>query len=211
MVGLVFFIADFAATVNKEKLYNLLYGTLIVLIVLFGFRTYVISEYFANRMIFWKAACELSADCPDVYTGMGLSYNVHDEYDKSIAAFRASVEMAPQVSNYRNHLGYAYAVNNKLDEAEKEFNAAIKADSTRAVGYSNLGFLHYQKNDPKRAEELYLKAIQVEKNFPDPLVKLMELYYRQKRYDEALVYARKLEAMNASFDKELLFHIIMHE
>ena len=211
MVGLVFFIAEFAATVNKEKLYKLLYGTLLVVIVLFGFRTYVFSEYFANRLIFWKASCDLSADCPDVYTGLGLTYNVMGNYEKSVAEFAASVEMAPQVSNYRNHLGYVYAINNKLDEAEKEFNAAIKTDSTRAVGYSNLGFLQYQKNNPKRAEELYLKAIQVEKNFPDPIVKLMELYYRQKRYDEALVYARKLEAMNASFDKELLFHIIMHE
>jgi Tfp pilus assembly protein PilF len=71
--------------------------------------------------------------------------------------------------------------------------------------------LHYQKNDPKRAEELYLKALTVEKNFPDALNKLMELYYRQHRYDESLVYARKLEAIDAAFDKQLLFHIVMQE
>jgi tetratricopeptide (TPR) repeat protein len=211
MAGLAFFIADFAASVNKEKLYNLLCGTLSVIIVLFGFRTFIFSENFANRMVFWKSACDLSSECPDVYTGIGLAYNFSGDPDKATASFKTSVDMAPQVSNYHNHLGYMYAIQNKLDEAEKEFNAAIKTDSTRAVGYSNLGFLHYQKNDPKRAEELYLKALTVEKNFPDALNKLMELYYRQHRYDESLVYARKLEAIDAAFDKQLLFHIVMQE
>ncbi len=211
MVGILFFVAEFAVTVNKEKLYKLINGTLVVVIVLFGFRTYVFSEYFAERMIFWNAAKELSGDCPDVYTGLGMAYNAFGNYDKAVSSFKTSIELAPYVSNYRNHLGYMYAVHNKLDEAEKEFNAAIKFDSTRAVGFSNLGFLNYQKGNAQRAEQLYLKALQVEKNFPDPMNKLMELYYRQKRFNEALVYARKLEAINAAFDKQLLFHIIMQE
>ncbi len=211
MVGIVFFISEFAATVNKEKLYTLLHGTLVVVIVLFGFRTYVFSEYFSERMVFWNATKDLSPECPDVYTGLGMTYNAIGDYEKSISSFKTSVELAPKVSNYRNHLGYAYAVQNRLDEAENEFNAAVRYDSTRAVGFSNLGYLNYQKGNVQRAEQLYLKALQVEKNFPDPMNKLMELYYRQKRYNEALVYARKLEAINATFDKQLLFHIIMQE
>lgn len=80
----------------------------------------------------------------------------------------------------------------------KEYNAAlgdsklaIKLDSSQASYYLNLVDVYYAMNNTRSAKETLLA---IEKKFPDnseALLKLAELYYLVKQYQEAITYVNK--------------------
>ena len=211
LVGIILLIAELALHLNKEKIVKILYPALSVIIVVFGIRTYMYKEIFSERVLFWNTAIELAPECPATHAGLGWVYTDEKSYEKAIQPIQTAIRMNPRVATFHDMLGCAYGFLNQDDLAIQEFKTTIALDSTAAVGYANLGQLYLTKKDSVLAEKYYKTAERIDRKYSESLTKLMYLYYAQKRYDEALVYARKLESVGVLIDKNVLFRIIMRE
>jgi len=140
----------------------------------------------------FKKSLSLGAEISDVDFFLAMNYEVLGKYKKSESYLKKAVALEPQNSKYRFELGIVYDKLKKQELAEKEFFSVIEIDSNSAVGCNYLGYTYADKNIKlKEAEELIKKALEIEPENPAYIDSLGWVFYRQKKYDEALTLLKK--------------------
>lgn len=106
--------------------------------------------------------------------------------------------LAYNQSSYRiyNNLGMAYADAGKNELALNTFDQAVRLNPEIAVAYHNLGNTYRDLGKLDLAEQNYLVALEKDQEFLFTYGNLINLYLNQKKYDQALIFLRKFDAVS---------------
>ncbi len=89
----------------------------------------------------------------------------------------------------------------QLPEAENDSKRAIKLDSTQAGFYLTLVDVYFSQNNTRLSKELLEKTAKKFPNNIESLLKLAELYFLVKRYQEGIDYVNKALKLNENLAK----------
>lgn len=99
------------------------------------------------------------------------------------------------------NLGFAYFTRSMFNptlesEAVEQFKKALKVNQNLSLAYTGMGYVYFQKRMMPRAKGYFLKALQINPNdiIASELLGNI-LLVDEKRYDEALLYFKKIADM----------------
>jgi len=118
-----------------------------------------------------------------------------------LKAINAELLKDPSNANLYNKRAQIYLKLKEFPEAENDAARAIKMDSTQASYFLTLVDIYFSENKSRDSKEL-LEA--TAKKFPDnieSLLKLAELYFLVKRYQDGIIYVNKALKINENLAK----------
>ncbi len=121
--------------------------------------------------------------------------------------FSASVETSPKSAISRYSLASLYLNEGKWTEAERELQIAQGIFYDYSYGLNLAGIIADHKKDYVSAEKFYKRSIQLNKNALHAYINLGNLFYKQKRYQEAAANYEKAAEINP-YDNYPRFHYI---
>jgi peroxin-5 len=97
----------------------------------------------------------------DIYTALGVVYNVSRDYDAAIASFRAALSHRPANDDYQlyNKLGATMANHNLSDEALEQYRQALAIRPKYARAWLNTAISHANLQHYVEASTCYLQAL----------------------------------------------------
>ena len=72
------------------------------------------------------------------------------------------------------------------DGAIDIFTAILEEDTANAEVYNNLGLCYANVGNDEKAEKNYLRCIELNSRIPQCYINLVDIYYKQKRYEEGI-------------------------
>ncbi len=146
---------------------------------------------FVQKMIFISLLLILS--CKDVPKNTNLP-DPNDSTANATLAREISKEIDADPANPENFYRRAEVyINSKyLARAEADLISAIQIDSTRDVYFFTLGRTQYAMNQTKNAAQSYEKAILLNPENKDAMLKLADLYFLVKEHQKSLDLFTKL-------------------
>jgi tetratricopeptide (TPR) repeat protein len=108
----------------------------------------------------------------------------------------------PHSGEVQRALGYLYQESGLLDRAREAYMAALAVNAGDILTQVNLAAT-FHEDDPQRAEAMLRHTIKQHPGSPFAYNSLQYLYFKQGRYDEAVVVAQ--EAVNLAPDDRKLF------
>ena len=121
---------------------------------------------------------------------LGRIYFQLARYEAASDAFKRAAKVNPREGRTFNHLGAVLLRQGKTDEALAAFLTAIRIDPSYAVAHYNVGVLNVMRGDELAGVYHLQEAARLDPDDPDPAEALSELYFRDDRLDEALVWVR---------------------
>ena len=70
--------------------------------------------------------------------GVGRCYDMEQQWDRSVLAYRGALEIRPNSAVLHNNLGFSFVLQNRPADAAAEFVIALKRDPQLAVARANL-------------------------------------------------------------------------
>ncbi len=168
-----------------------------------------IPELSVKAIEFAKKAIELSPRLTHAHQFLGGAYSSTGRYDEAIASMQEAIRLEPNNAGAHASLGRAYWVGKgMIDEGITELEHAIAINPQGGYAYLQLVFLHTLQGSYRRAEAVARHAIELQERYISGQeglqvvgahTRLGYCYYRQQRYDEAIVeYNRELEFLTSS-------------
>lgn len=121
--------------------------------------------------------------------------------------FSASANTSPDSAASHYSLAPLYITEGKWAEAERELQIAQNIYYDYSYGLNLAGIIASHKNDFTSAEKLYKRSIEINKNALNAYINLGNLFYKQKRYNEAAANYEKASQINP-YDNYSKFHYI---
>ncbi|MDP2906895.1 MAG: tetratricopeptide repeat protein [Nanoarchaeota archaeon] len=122
-------------------------------------------DKFNEAVIQFSNAVSLSPDDRSTsiaYTGMGASYFLLKDYEKSKDAMNKALSLNPNNNRAHTGLGFIYLFDSKdYNKAEEEFNQALSIDQNDDDAYAGLCGVYYNLKDYDKAKEDCNKALSV--------------------------------------------------
>lgn len=142
-------------------------------------------------------AVHLNPESADGWTVMGgLSAHWDFAWAESDRRFRRALQFQP--SSFSAHSWYAMVLTmmGRFDEAESELTIAMRLNPLGASGYARQGFLSFLRGDDARAKAQLEQSLKLEPDFPDALLTLSFVLFREEDYQSAIeVLSRGLDRM----------------
>ena len=149
------------------------------------------SAYFARAQ--YKIALDELRKAITVDNRFGPAYNVYGLIYMELAEdklaeenFRRAIELDRNDSEARNHFGWFLCTRGRYDEGLEQFSAALRnplyAQPEQAM--ANAGLCAERKGDLALAEANLLKALKLQPDNPNTVLKLAGLHFRQGRLME---------------------------
>ncbi len=109
--------------------------------------------------------------------------------DKAMSVFYSSDPMSMPVSWYR---GLAYFHLKNYSESVAEFSEALSLNPFNKDILSDMGSAQLKSSEPEMAKKYYLEALRISPDFDTPKFNLAVIFLNEKKYEEALNWAKKL-------------------
>lgn len=140
---------------------------------------------------------ELDPDNPHIHAVLGTLYDRLKELDKAEYHYRRSIELSPKNPYYHNALGSFLCQRERYQEADEEFQKALQNPlySTPWAATSNAGVCAYRAGKRERAEDYLRKALSLNPQIPQALLKMAQLKYDQGDPPSAQDYLRRYQAV----------------
>ena len=160
--------------------------------------------------------------CPDLpvpdeknaWYNRGLLLQREKKLDKAAAAFQKQVDINPEHENAWNRLGNVLQAQDKLDEALVAYYKQIEMNPCHVSVWDNIGdtlrkqgkleeaVAAYEQQIGLMSEQgiggviaMYQKLLKIKPDHADAWDKLGEIFYKQKKFDEAIAaYQKQVEA-----------------
>ncbi|MCI0419993.1 MAG: tetratricopeptide repeat protein [Acidobacteria bacterium] len=107
----------------------------------------------------------------------------------ALAEFQKARELDPTMARAHFSAGFIYKELAQNDQARESFELALRHDPGQPLANFHLGELVLE-SDPDRAESLLKRALQANAGYAEAHAKLGQLYFKQRRYDEAVASLR---------------------
>lgn len=160
---------------------------------------------FEDPVSYWTDAVQMSPSSADAYFNLGLVYmEVRKNPERAVEGYKQAIALDPMRSEYHNNLGIVYGQQGALKQAEVEFEKASELKPADPFPQSNLGYLCFLRNDFPAAEKHLEKALVLDSNFTDAQRMLVDLYSREKKYDQMRYYADRLQRIGIRLDSTIV-------
>lgn len=145
-----------------------------------------------------QLSIELSPKNGAAYSTLGRTYEALDNSRLARQAYEDSIRVAPK--NFEVQNAYAVFVCNQreFDKAERHFTKAADhpENDNAELTLTNAGVCMLQKPDLQAAESLFRKALDRKKNFPDALLQLCLLKFKQEDYLASRAFLQRFMSAN---------------
>ncbi|MCE5270660.1 tetratricopeptide repeat protein [bacterium] len=142
-----------------------------------------------------------------VWTGVDFLLNYHlmlgqlllsrGKLDQALEHLEKAVEKDPADTELSFMLGNLYLEKGYYDDAILAYSQVIAQDSTNAPAYNNLAWTYAELNtNLNQAEALSRRSLELDKDNPEYLDTLAEVYFKRKEYLRALTFIRKAVEQN---------------
>jgi len=134
-----------------------------------------------------RIATAADANYPPAHSMLGLVYMELRENQLAEASFERALRLSPNDPDINHNYGWFLCNTNREKESIKLFVQAIRNPlySTPWRSYSTAGVCSLRGGNAKDAEEFFQRALKLEPDDPQSLIKLGEIRYRQGQIDEA--------------------------
>jgi len=134
-----------------------------------------------------RIATAADANYPPAHSMLGLVYMELRENQLAEASFERALRLSPNDPDINHNYGWFLCNTSREKESIKLFVQAIRNPlyATPWRSYSAAGVCSLRGGSAKDAEEFFQRALKLEPDDPQSLIKLGEIRYRQGQIDEA--------------------------
>ncbi|MEY2396372.1 MAG: hypothetical protein QOF94_2717, partial [Acidobacteriaceae bacterium] len=152
-----------------------------------------------------RKAAEVAPASPAPYVQMGNLHLLQKQYGEALTSYQQALEKDPSSTDGLQGVMNTYLAQKQLDQAVSAANAQISKSSKVSGFYDLLGTALYQKKDFKGADAAFTKAIELDKNNSDALLKLAQTQAAEGSVSQALAtYQQSIK----DHPKEISFYLL---
>lgn len=135
---------------------------------------------------------------------LGLCYGELGQYDKAISNLQAACKSHPQDQTYAYQLALMCQKAKQYDQAEQAFKALIELSPGDALNYYSMIIRMYDEaGTPEKAIDAAKKIIELNPKSEISILNLGIIYFKLKRYDEAIATFRQALAVKPGYEMAL--------
>ncbi|MCL2154526.1 MAG: hypothetical protein FWH53_02555 [Leptospirales bacterium] len=123
----------------------------------------------------------------------------------SIIYFTKAAQIVPEYWKIYIQLGYVYGRLNKENEAINQFRIGLKKNPREINTYILIGDIYYERNQLRIAKRYYEAAIQVQHLFPNGLLGLAKIHFKNEEYIKAIVLLKSIDT-SVEYDKSYHYY-----
>jgi len=132
---------------------------------------------------------------------LGLCYNELGQFDKGILALEDAVKSQPLEQPFHYQLALTYQKAKQYDKAEAVFKKLIQLSPQDALNYYGIVVRMYDEAGlPEKAIDSAQKIIELNPKSEISIINLGIMYYKLKRYDEAIATFRQALAVKPDYE-----------
>ena len=154
-------------------------------------------------------ALALNPNSSQAYGLLGIIYQRQGEYPLAEKNFTAALRLSPNDSNIRNNYGTLLYSTQRYKEAAKEFHRVTKDVyyENRDRVFSNLGTTYFRMGNLEEAIGYYQRALRLNAHLYEVNLKLAEVFFRQKKLQQAYSHYSNFTEMSRQSAESLWFGI----
>lgn len=176
-----------------------IFSLLCVLIISFGFSSWLQADKYKNSKVFWLTAYKNSPNSHVTMNSLADVYIENKEYDKAKDLILKTLQIRSSVEYYLKLTTVEYLINNDLELAEKNYFQCLEHAGTyyKASILARLSEIYYLKKDLKKAIEYAEKSLELQPYDKHTLLYLANYYALDKQFSKARpIYERLLKDDN---------------
>jgi type IV pilus assembly protein PilF len=141
-----------------------------------------------------KQALQAKPDNPAAYGLRGLIYAAMGDAAHADESFHRAMQLAPHDGDLMHNYGWTLCQQRRFDEADAQFKQALAEPSYRSASRTMLveGICQARAGKSQEAERTLSRAYELDPANPTIAVNLSEVLYRNKQYDRARFYVRRV-------------------
>jgi tetratricopeptide (TPR) repeat protein len=145
---------------------------------------------------------------PAPYVQMGNLYQLEKQYGEAVKSYQQALDKDPSSTDALQGMMNVYLVQKEQDQAIAAARAQVAKSPNTGGFYDLLGTALFQKKDFAGAESAFRKALELDGNNSDALLKLGEVQVAQGSVDQALaLYQQSIK----DHPREIAFYILAGE
>lgn len=143
-----------------------------------------------------KQALQAKPDNSAAYGLRGLIYAALGDNEHADESFHRAMQLAPHDADLMHNYGWTLCQQRRFDDADAQFKRAIAEPSYRSVSRTMLvqGICQARSGNGQEAERTLSRAYELDPANPTIAVNLSEVLYRNKQYERARFYIRRVNS-----------------
>jgi len=152
----------------------------------------------------YKHAIRINPRAAFAHNNLGNAYYAQKNFSKAIKEYKIAIVLDSELFYAYNNLGDAYLRKNLPNLAIRYFKKAIEFDPSSYIAHANMGDAYVAKDYTPEAIKAYKKALGIKPDYSSCLLKLANLYKKEKDIAKAgLYYKNYIKYSNDSKKIEL--------
>jgi tetratricopeptide (TPR) repeat protein len=179
-----------------------------VMLLLFGFMTWVQAKYWQNSFTLYEHALAVTSDNDLAHDNLGAALFNQGRYDEAIPHYIEALRITPLNPDAHNNLGVALAREKKLDEAIAHFTEALRIKPNYAQVHGNMAVALAEQGRFSEAIEHNREASRLNPDYADAFSNMGSVLGKQGKLDEAIAQyseAIRLKPNNADAHSSIAF------
>ena len=123
----------------------------------------------------------------------------------SIMYFTKASQLVPEYWKIYLQLGYIYERLNKESKALEQFRIGLKKNPRELNTYILIGDIYYERNQLRIAKNYYEAAIKLQNLFPNGLLGLAKIHFKNREYLKAIVLLKSID-ISTEYDKSYHYY-----
>jgi protein O-mannosyl-transferase len=199
MIGLIIFVLEVLRANKIEFRKPIPIVIMVIIILLFGYKSYSYKEEFQNRKTFWSHMTEMYPYKSRGYLDLGKAYLVEDSLDKAEECYHKGIERNPENRNLYIDLAAVYLKKKDYPKAEQYAKKALSIEPGNLIAYYNLGKSYFYQGKLEEAKQMFEVACRSPK-YPDWFKDLGDVYFQLGELEAAVnAYSRAVQGNRTNY------------
>jgi len=126
----------------------------------------------------------------------------------SLMHFLKASQLAPEYPKIYLQTGYIYGRLNRESDALNQFRTGLKKNPAELNTYILIGDIYFNRNQLRTATKYYEATISLQHTFPNGLLGLAKIYFKNEKYIKAIV---QLKSIDTSMEYDKSYHYFFAE
>jgi Flp pilus assembly protein TadD len=176
---------------EKRKYRSLVYGSCILVLLLFSLRTADRNRDWRDGLSLWAKTVKTVPRCARALNNLGFEYDTRGRVGEAIAEYEKALSIKPHFADPYNNLGFIYYGKGRVDDAISAYKKALAEKPRYAEAHNNLGAAFLKKGNMLWATYSFLKALECNPNLAEARLGLGVLFAQEGKLEVALYQFNK--------------------